>query len=589
MPWSFFSFWGRLPQTSGGRARYRHLKPRPRLFRKTSSRILHMYKENTWCLLQGSSKAELYALVHKPSITCSNSFAVKTDEHLLLIDPGKGDRQLKRINRLLDDLESEKKRAITIILTHCHVDHFLNTFDIMESRNNFHKLICHHEADTLLKNKDMKVTLAEMHNISYLPSFRVDLPLFSENAADVVSYGSADFDLQHLGADQGITIKALHTPGHSPDGTCFQIADCLFVGDMPFATNLGVAGMAGWNNEHLITSYENILHLGENEKISSVFTGHGNILSWEKASRLFKKAIEKATGLIDLVTFDNNRVDELMEYPVILLNESQALLSTISAMLLKVSEGLSLLGEDKESERFLNKLDIDSIDRLIDELYDFTVDFKANIHGPKKVLLLKANKFIQKVNRAIDYDKLSPFIYPFLLHRLDLLFVNFINSVYGITFDNNAELDVDMAIREVLSAIDRQPYSQESLFESLDDHNKFLNELSTRMAFNPWFFDKVRIDYTSSGSDLSIPISNTLFEDILLSLLLDLIASGKKEIRIALLENKDNARIEISPKDGEMITMAASRREYIGYIFKLHKGNFHQKEGAFVLEFPKIL
>ena len=40
-------------------------------------------------------------------------------------------------------------------------------------------------------------------------------------------------------------LHLYHTPGHSPDGICYQLGEFLFTGDLFLAANPGVAGIVG--------------------------------------------------------------------------------------------------------------------------------------------------------------------------------------------------------------------------------------------------------------------------------------------------------------------------------------------------------
>jgi len=70
-----------------------------------------------------------------------------------------------------------------------------------------------------------------------------------------------------------ITLKVIHTPGHSPGGVSFYTDGVVFVGDTLFAGSIGRTDFPGGNFETLISSIKNKLFpLGDNTK---VYTGHG--------------------------------------------------------------------------------------------------------------------------------------------------------------------------------------------------------------------------------------------------------------------------------------------------------------------------
>ena len=73
----------------------------------------------------------------------------------------------------------------------------------------------------------------------------------------------------------GVTLKALHTPGHSPGSTCFHVPqlDVLFSGDTLFSGGPGATGRSYSSFETIIESIrERLLTLPEK---TVVYTGHG--------------------------------------------------------------------------------------------------------------------------------------------------------------------------------------------------------------------------------------------------------------------------------------------------------------------------
>jgi glyoxylase-like metal-dependent hydrolase (beta-lactamase superfamily II) len=70
-----------------------------------------------------------------------------------------------------------------------------------------------------------------------------------------------------------LTLKVIHTPGHSPGGICLLIDDHLIVGDSVFAGSIGRTDLPGGDYEQLIASIKaKLLVLPDETKI---FPGHG--------------------------------------------------------------------------------------------------------------------------------------------------------------------------------------------------------------------------------------------------------------------------------------------------------------------------
>ena len=69
------------------------------------------------------------------------------------------------------------------------------------------------------------------------------------------------------------SLKALHTPGHTPGGICFYDNSHVFSGDTLFQRSIGRTDLPGGNFQQLISSIKNKLFtLDEN---ITVYPGHG--------------------------------------------------------------------------------------------------------------------------------------------------------------------------------------------------------------------------------------------------------------------------------------------------------------------------
>jgi glyoxylase-like metal-dependent hydrolase (beta-lactamase superfamily II) len=123
-----------------------------------------------------------------------------------------------------------KKNLAAILLTPGHFDHVGAVKDLV--------------ADT-----DCKVYIHE-YELS-LPASLTAGPLYCTNV-----YGEGDV-LQLA----GLTIRVLHTPGHTPGSVCLMIEDNLFSGDTLFRDSCGRTDLPGGNPTEIFQSLRRLAAL----------------------------------------------------------------------------------------------------------------------------------------------------------------------------------------------------------------------------------------------------------------------------------------------------------------------------------------
>lgn len=79
----------------------------------------------------------------------------------------------------------------------------------------------------------------------------------------------------------GLSLRVLHTPGHTPGSVCILTEDVLFAGDTLFAGSCGRVDLPGGSREKMTASLKRLSALEENYR---VLPGHGpgSTLSEEK-------------------------------------------------------------------------------------------------------------------------------------------------------------------------------------------------------------------------------------------------------------------------------------------------------------------
>lgn len=169
-------------------------------------------------------------------------------------------------DRIDDELEKQGANLKYILLTHGHFDHVAG---IRPNRFKTNPQIVMNKEDLDWLNKTNQ----------YLPMFGMpeitipNIDLFVE-----------DNDTIKLGT---ISIKVLHTPGHTQGGVCYLAENKLFSGDTIFREAVGRCDLEGGNFDQIVESIENKIFTLPTDTI--IYPGHGNTttVGWEKEHNKF--------------------------------------------------------------------------------------------------------------------------------------------------------------------------------------------------------------------------------------------------------------------------------------------------------------
>ncbi|MCP3876061.1 MAG: MBL fold metallo-hydrolase [Desulfobacteraceae bacterium] len=170
----------------------------------------------------------------------------ESTKEAVVIDPGDD------ADRILMELSKSELKVKYLLNTHGHFDHVGANKRMKEVTGA--ELAIHPDDEPMLEELSNS---ALMFGLSAENSPPADFLL---NEGDDITFGE-------------ITLKVIHTPGHSKGGVCLYTKGHLFAGDTLFAGSIGRTDLAGGDYDTLISSIkEKLLGLDDDTK---VYTGHG--------------------------------------------------------------------------------------------------------------------------------------------------------------------------------------------------------------------------------------------------------------------------------------------------------------------------
>lgn len=165
----------------------------------------------------------------------------------VVIDPG------GNVDSIIAKIAELKLQVRYIINTHGHYDHILGNKSVKE----------HTQADILIHELDA----------DYLKKPALSLSsYFGEISANVPANRLLHED-EIINIGKSVSLKVIHTPGHTPGGISLLAGKNLFSGDTLFAGSVGRTDLPGGSMENLIAGIKTkLLHLDDD---IIVYPGHG--------------------------------------------------------------------------------------------------------------------------------------------------------------------------------------------------------------------------------------------------------------------------------------------------------------------------
>ncbi|MDR0434318.1 MAG: MBL fold metallo-hydrolase [Gracilibacteraceae bacterium] len=185
----------------------------------------------------------------------------ETDSGLgVLIDPG-GDAPA-----ILAQVREAGVRVEQIVLTHGHYDHIAA---LDEARDALNAPAAIHAADAAML-PDPSLNLSRLFGLN--GRLRPAEKLLADGDEIIVG---------------GLSLRVLHTPGHSPGGICLYGSGVLFSGDTLFRSSVGRSDFPGGDERLLLNSIRERLFPLDDATL--VYPGHmeETTIGWEKRNNPF--------------------------------------------------------------------------------------------------------------------------------------------------------------------------------------------------------------------------------------------------------------------------------------------------------------
>jgi len=175
------------------------------------------------------------------------------------------------VDSLVDHIRANDLQLKYIFCTHGHPDH---VFGMPGIRGQFPEAkVCIHKLDY----DDMFTVMEWAHkdmNPDELAYMLADSAIAEMINADPALFGTPDIYLEdgqtfELGS---LTIKTIHSPGHSPGSVCFYTGNSLFSGDVLFHRSVGRTDVQHSSSEDQVKSVRRLYSLLPDSTI--VYPGH---------------------------------------------------------------------------------------------------------------------------------------------------------------------------------------------------------------------------------------------------------------------------------------------------------------------------
>ncbi len=504
-----------------------------------------------WHPVGGAEDAWVFPITGKPTITNSSTYILRTPRTVVVIDPGADADQATIVADAVHEARRERERAFLLILTHAHLDHFLNVDQVIRSGGR-PLSFAHADAVAAIARKDRSHTLSILYKDAVLPEWTPDVAMFANPGAlapggfRTALRGDAEVPHVTIELDPGNTLEIYATPGHSPCSCSVRLGEFIAIGDLPFAAKPGLAGLAGWSAAALKTSLQTMSRLLSHGSITVCGPGHGNCAPAATMACTLDAVSLRLKGLGSLASLDERRVMALRSFANELLGESERLFSILGGRLLYLSHVLDHLGEAGEAARILSLLDLDAVERVLGELGIFHQAFEAGLQ-PELAVVLKANAVVERLQRLIADQPSLRTLCGSLLDRVEQLLGDFCQTVQGLDFEVKTELvDLLALVGLVVNGEQEARGYSTRLLAGTDDAEVFTTAITRSIASRSLLAVTSFSVVPTHTTAMMVRVNIGRFRNLLTTLLeLAAVGADGSTVEIALAERAGEIEVEI--------------------------------------------
>ncbi|HWQ63544.1 MAG TPA: MBL fold metallo-hydrolase [Methanospirillum sp.] len=533
-----------------------------------NNRVVQLENE-VWQQIPGTRSAWVYPFIRKPSITGSNTYIIRSGRNLLVIDPGAISDQMEKVRQVLSAEVTSQNHRIILIAGHIHVDHmYFGLVDRQLRRIGRTIIAAEHWGAEQLEAGDAHWTGSDIVGLPQSP-VHVALHLLTpeDKAAEIkrvvniegfkeiilnshqISTNGRTLYGQSMMLEDGDHIDFWHTPGHSRESMSISIGTLLHVGDIPFATNPGIAGRAGWNKSDLLDSIYNIRdHLLTEDTICC--PGHGRTFDYSGVMAMVSRMEIEISEMPDLSEYNVKRLNLSLWHGLDLIDEAHRLFPIIAGRMMSLCFRLENMEMEQEAADICVLFSDEQVDQFLLDFNRFYEEFKAG-KKIKPEVVHKALQVFEQIEKAFPAESLESVIDRSLLRRARRILSDFLSTIQGVIPDGKDEPVVLISLIHEVFAGDQSGVSDEELITLADDEQAYRQAMVKRIAHHPYAHRlpyHISTENCGAGEDsITILADRQRLYDSCIALIEYLECINAKSLDILLIGEKNAIQMILTP------------------------------------------